>query len=356
MTAPVLLAGGYGVVGAQVARLLRERHPDLPLLLGGRTPSRGQALADELGGAEAVALDLGVPGDPLAALPTLPAAIVSTVNDLDDRLLDAAVARGVPLVDVTRWTSLVHRSLARCAADPPRSPVLLASGWMAGVAPLLAAWAARDLGAVAQVDIAIRYALADRSGPDSVAYMDRFAERFETTIDGRQVLVTGLSDRRDATFADGSHGPVYRLDTPEQLTLPITIGAPTVATRIGFDSAAATRGLALLRRTGVLRALAHPRLTGLRHAALHQPGDGGPAQLRIDVRGAAGAVTVQVLDPLGQSHLTACGAVVEAERVLGLDDAGPEPAGVRFPEQHPDPDAAVALLRACGVSVTVAPA
>lgn len=64
MTAPVLLAGGYGVVGAQVARLLRD----------------------------------------------------------DDRLLDAASARGVPLVDVTRWTSLVHRSLARCAADPPRAP------------------------------------------------------------------------------------------------------------------------------------------------------------------------------------------------------------------------------------------
>jgi len=122
MTAPVLLAGGYGVVGAQVARLLRDRHPELPLLLGGRTPANGEALARELGDARAVALDLTGPGDPLAALDVLPAAVVSTVNDLDDRLLDAASARGVPLVDVTRWTSLVHRSLARCAADPPRAP------------------------------------------------------------------------------------------------------------------------------------------------------------------------------------------------------------------------------------------
>ena len=248
MTAPVLIAGGYGVVGAQVARLLRDRHPGLPLLLGGRTPATGRGLAADLGDAEAVALDLAGPGDPLAGLPAHIAAIVSTVNDLDDRLLDAAIARGIPLVDVTRWTSLVHRSLARCATQPLRAPVLLASGWMAGVAPLLVAWAARDLGPVREVDIAIRYALADRAGPDSVAYMDRFAERFETTVDGRQVLVTGLSDGRDATFADGSHGPVYRLDTPEQLTLPITIGARTVATRIGFDSAATTRLLVLLRK------------------------------------------------------------------------------------------------------------
>lgn len=33
----VLLVGGYGVVGAQAARILRDRNPAMRLLIGGRT-------------------------------------------------------------------------------------------------------------------------------------------------------------------------------------------------------------------------------------------------------------------------------------------------------------------------------
>lgn len=349
--APVLIAGGYGVVGAQAARILRDRHPELPLLLGGRTPERAAELAAEIGRADAFPLDVVAAVDPLQALPAPPAAILSVVNDLDDRLLAAAIHHGVPIVDITRWTALVHRALARCAASPPRAPVLLASGWMAGVVPLAVAWGSRGLGELDRVDIAIRYAMADRSGPDSFEYMDRLAERFETTVDGVQQRVNGLSDPRTARFADGQRSRVYRFDTPEQLTLPASLGARSVATRIGFDSASATRGLAALRRAGILGVLSHPRLTAVRRALLHQPGAGGDAQVRIDLAGEAVTRTVLLSDPLGQSHMTAAGAAIAIERVLGLDGRPPEPAGARFPEQHPEPDVAIAALRACGVQV-----
>lgn len=349
--APVLIAGGYGVVGAQAARILRDRHPRLPLLLGGRRPEVAAELAAELGDAEAVALDVGAAADPIGSLPTRPAAVLCTVNDPDDRLLGAAIDHGVPIVDITRWTALVHRALARCAASPPRAPVLLGSGWMAGMAPLAAAWGARDLGSLDRIDIAIRYAMRDRSGPDSVEYVDRFAARFDTMVDGRPHRAVGLSDPRTARFADGATGRVYRIDTPEQLTLPVTLGARTVATRIGFDSATATGALVALRRVGVLRAVSHPRYARLRRAVLHQPGAGDAAQLRIELEGDGGNRTILLADPQGQSHLTAAGAAILVERVLGLDGGPPEPAGARFPEQHPDPDAAVAALRSCGVEV-----
>lgn len=54
---PVLIAGGYGLVGGQVAELLRERHPELPLALGGRRPEVAGPLARRLG-ASAVGLDV----------------------------------------------------------------------------------------------------------------------------------------------------------------------------------------------------------------------------------------------------------------------------------------------------------
>ncbi|MBJ7329752.1 MAG: hypothetical protein JHC95_07645 [Solirubrobacteraceae bacterium] len=346
----VLIAGGYGVVGTQIAGLLRARHPDLPLLLGGRSIERATTAAHALGAAGAL-LDVSA-ADPLDGLDGTPAAIVTAVNDADDRLLDAALAHDIPLVDITRWTARVQTAVARCAVARPGAPVLLASGWMAGVVPLLAAWAAGEDDAPAhRIDVAVRYELADRSGPDSFAYMDRFAERFEITIDGRQQLVPGLSDGRRATFADRSRARCYRFDTPEQFTLPVTLGVPTVATRIGFDSAVATRSMVGLRRVGALRALSHPRLTRIRHALLHQSGDGAGAQVRIDVHRETSTTTVHVADPLGQSHLTAAGALVAVERVLALDGAASEPEGARFSEQHPDPDGAVATLRACGVQI-----
>ncbi len=352
MSAPVLIAGGYGVVGGQAAAILRARHPGLSLWLGGRTPARGEEVAAGLGGARAIRLDLEDDDDPLRELPDQPAAILAVVNDLDDRLLAAAIERGIPFVDVTRWTSLVHRATVRCAATPPRAPVLLASAWMAGVAPTLAAWAARDLGDIDRIDIAIRYAMADRAGTDSFAYADRFPERYEATIDGRQRITTGLSDPREARFADGSLGRVYRFDTPEQLTLPVTTGARSVATRIGFDSAPTTRALVGLRRAGILRLLARPQLTRARNALLHQAGNGAAAQMRIDVDGSDGRRSVHASDPQGQSHMTAAGAVLALERVLGLDGSPPEPAGARFPEQHPDLDRVVTTLRECGVEVS----
>lgn len=352
VTAPVLIAGGYGLVGGQVAELLRDGHPGLPLVLGGRTPANGQALAERLGSAACAPVDLSSPGDPLAGLPELPAAVLVAVNDPHDALLLSALGRGIPYVDITRWTALVRRAVVRAAVTPPRAPVILASGWMGGVIPLLAARSVAALGDVERVDISIRYALADRSGPNSVEYMDRLADRFETTAGGQPVLVSALSDGRKVRFADGSSGRVQRIDTPEQLTLPAVTGVRTVATRIGFDDSTSTAALAVMRRLGLLRLLASERLTPLRRSLLHRPGEGGPALARIDLAGPGGTRTIQIHDPAGQSHLTAVGALIALERALGLDGAPPEPPGVRFPEQMLEPERALATLRRHGVGVT----
>ena len=171
---PVLIAGGYGLVGAQVAELLRERHPELPLGLGGRRPQAAAALAQRLG-ASAVALDVSR-SDPLAGLEA-PRAVIAAVNDPDDRLLLAAVRAGIPYVDITRWTTLVRRAALRATLAGPRAPVLLCSAWMAGVAPIVARACARGLEPPASIDISILYALKDRAGEDSVEYMDPWPSR-----------------------------------------------------------------------------------------------------------------------------------------------------------------------------------
>ncbi|MFF8956829.1 saccharopine dehydrogenase [Streptomyces sp. NPDC014894] len=345
---PVLLVGGYGTVGAELARAAGGRWP---LLLAGRSPGKAAGLCEELSGGAAVEArrwDLADP-EPFAASAR---AVVSLVNDPEDRVLRAALDAGIPYVDVTRWTARMQRAVALASLRPPTAPVLLSSGWMGGVVPLAAAALAERLGGADSVDTAIRYDLADRSGADSVEFMDRLGVDFEVLEEGRGKVVSPLTGTR--TVAVGrDRTKVARIDTPEQFTLPLTLGARTVTTRIGFSSASSTSALIALGRAGFFRHARGDRWRPVRRRLLHSPGEGGTAALRIEVRGPRGALTATVTDPLGQAHMTAVGGLLGLRRVLGDDGAPAARAGVVFPESHPLPGAVGAALGALGVVVEV---
>lgn len=354
----VLLVGGYGLVGTEIARLLRARHPRLQLLLAGRSPANGRALADELGHADAVRVDAD-DADPLAPIFGSGGAgrvdlVVTVVNDPGDRVLLSAARRGIAVVDITRWTARVHRALVALAGADLKAPVILASGWMGGLAAIVAAAAARRLTKVDSIFIDILYAMADRSGPDSIAYMDRLAIPFEPMRGGAEHTAWPLTDGRDARFAGGASATTWRLDTPEQSSLPAATGAGTVETRIAFDSAPATLALVAMQRLGILALLQRPRFTKLRRAILHASGPGGVARFTVEASGGGATAHTEVADAGGQAHLTAVGALLSIERALGLDGAGALAPRVHFPEHFAEPEACIATAVALGVEVATA--
>ncbi|MEV7729739.1 saccharopine dehydrogenase [Streptomyces sp. NPDC087917] len=345
---PVLLVGGYGTVGAELVRAAAGRWP---LLLAGRDPRKAADLIRDHA-VEARRWDLADPAPFRAGS----RAVVSVVNDPDDRVLRAALAGGVPYVDVTRWTARLHRAAALVSLGAPDAgapaPVLLSSGWMGGVVPLVAAALADRLGGADRVETAIRYDLADRSGVDSVEFMDRLGIDFEVREDGRTTSVTPLSGARTRNVG-GHRTRVARIDTPEQFTLPLTLGARTVTTRIGFSSAAATSTLVGLGHIGFFRHARGERWRPVRRRLLHAPGEGGTAALDIEVEGPRGVLRATVTDPRGQAHLTAVGALLGLRRVLGADGAVARP-GLVFPESHPLPGTVLPALEEAGVRVEVA--
>ncbi|MEU3655453.1 saccharopine dehydrogenase [Streptomyces sp. NPDC032161] len=340
---PVLLVGGYGTVGAELARMAA---PSWPLVLTGRTVRRGQRLADETG-AELRAWDLTDPTPFRAGV----SAVAGVVNDPDDRVLRAAIHGGVPFVDVTRWTTRVQRAATVAALARPTAPVLLSSAWMGGVTSLVAACLGDRLGGADTVDVAIRWDLGDRAGADSVEFMDRLGLDFEVVRDGERRTVMPLSDVRRVRIGE-SPTRVARIDTPEQFTLPLTLGATTATTRIGFSSPASTVALLAAKRLGFFRWGRGDRFTGARRGLLYAPGEGGTAQLRVDVVHEGDALSATVTDQAGQAHLTALGALMGLRRVRG-EDGAPAPSGVVFPEQLPNPQSVPSDLAAQGVDLVV---
>lgn len=352
-TKTVILAGGAGVVGRQVAAILRRRQPDLRLVLAGRRLDAVQAAAAPLE-AEAMRLDIDSPdlgGASRAAI------IVGLANDLNDRLLTAALDAGSPYLDVTRWTSAQKQALTTVAAQGrPAAPVVFASSWMASTIGLIARDAARELASVERIDIGVLFGLADRAGPNSVAYMDRISTPFLTVENGVWRERRGFRDGQVRDFGEGGPHRLYRFDTPDQANLPALTGARTVEARIAFDGQIETRLVHVLVASGVWKALSGPRFEKLRRSMLYNPGEGAAHRVRIELEGrdAQGETirqTVQVVDPEGQTHLTALGAVVQIERLLGRLGPALEP-GVHLGEAMPDPALATALLKSEGVCIS----
>ncbi|WP_458107572.1 saccharopine dehydrogenase [Arthrobacter sp. R3-55] len=336
-TGPVLIVGGYGTVGTALTQLIGSQWP---VLLTGRNPGKGSHLAS--GNVSVYRWDLGQP-EPFAAKVR---AVISTVNDPDDRVLRAAVGAGIPYVDLTRWTSRVTRAIAQAALLRPAAPVLLSSGWMGGVTNIVAAALADEVRGADSIDVAIRYDINDRAGVDSVDFMDRLGLDFEVRKGGKAAVVRPLTDTRWVDIA-GHRTKVARFDTPEQFTLPLTLGAGSVATRIGFSSRTSTTALLTAGAAGLFRWGSGERWAPLRRSLLYSPGSGGTAHIRIDVTGPGGTRTAVISDPQGQAHLTAVGGFLGLHNVMS-SHATP---GVSFPESAPDHGSALAKLESHGVTI-----
>ncbi|MFE4194301.1 saccharopine dehydrogenase family protein [Paenarthrobacter sp. NPDC056912] len=334
---PVLIVGGYGTVGTALTRLAA---PLWPLVLTGRNPERGSHL-----GSENVVVRTWDLNDP-APFTAKVRAVISVVNDPEDRVLRAAVTAGIPYVDVTRWTTRLTRAVALASLLNPSAPVLLSSGWMGGVTNLVAAALAKEVGGAREIDVAIRYDVNDQAGVDSVDFVDRLGLDFEARKGGRPVVVSPLSDTRWVDIA-GHRTRVARLDTPEQFTLPLTLGAETVATRIGFSSNTSTTALLAAKAIGLFRWGSGERWTAARRSLLYSPGEGGTAHIRVDVKGRNGERTAVISDPQGQAHLTALGGFIGLQAVLNPAAR----AGVTFPETMPEPSEALGNLARNGVTI-----
>ncbi|SDT97170.1 saccharopine dehydrogenase NADP-binding domain-containing protein [Halopseudomonas salegens] len=353
MSVQVLLVGGSGVVGSQLARLLGQQHPDLHLIIGGRSRTNAALLADELPNASQLVLDL-TRDDPLAQLERLPQLVVTLANDTYDHLLTTCLRHGIPYLDITRWTSHLQRAISTLPALPPaRAPVVFASSWMASVTAILASEQAEDL-LDSTINIDIKYALNDKAGPNSAHYLDQLSESFTVLQHGQPVAKYAFTDSQRVSFNGSRPIRTYRFDAPDQMTLPLLTAASSVSTRIAFDSALATAGLMLLVRSGLWQAISGQRFSRLRHRLLYNPGSGGSHQIRISVTGQTrdGATLQRVLeleDPYGQSHLTAVGAYIQIQRILGLGGQTPARCGAQYAEACTDPVVTRSTLESLGV-------
>ncbi|HEY0648663.1 MAG TPA: hypothetical protein VGD44_12315 [Phenylobacterium sp.] len=320
----MLIAGGYGLVGGQIARRLREAGHDLELVLAGRNPDAGAALAAELG-ATTAKLDVADPAPDLAALGPVDL-VVAALQDPGDNLLMAALRSGAGHIGIVRTAESMASSAIAAAALAQR-PALMLGHWQAGVLTLAALATARDFACVDGVAMAALYDYADPIGPMTANDAGGFVGAALIRRSGAWESVPASENGRS----------VSRAGQPAFDALPMgVLDTPALAAMTGARDARFDLGTGVSRGTAAGGAASHDlyiELTGR------------------DAAGASMSRRIVVSDPHGQAHLTALGVLLGVERVLGLDGAPPPAAGLWFPEGVLDPLRAMARLQSLGVTV-----
>jgi hypothetical protein len=325
MTQRLLIAGGYGIVGSAIAQHVRRINKDVKIVIAGRNPDRGTALAKELGNANTAYLDL----ENLNGLDNLGEIdlIVAALQDPADNLIQLALEKGIAHIGITKLADEVAPFTFAALRTPPKRPIVPLGHSQSGVMTLVALKTAESFSQIDSIELAGLYDDCEEMGPMTVGDSDSFIDRALVRKVGKWIWIDASKHPRHVQITDGStlEGlPMGLLDVP---SLAAATGAPNVR----FDF---IQGESIGTRAG-----------------------GQASQdLYIEIAGILksgqpGKRRTVVSDPKGQAHLTALGVLVSIERILGLDCKPAAAGGVYLPETLVSVDEAIERFEQFGVRI-----
>ena len=281
----IVVVGGYGQVGQTICNGLSKLYPG-KVYAAGRSLERAERFSRATGG-KVKPLKLDVRGELDPHILERTKLVVMCLDQTDTRFIRDCFANGIHYVDISAdYSFLAQAEQCHAAAIDGRASAVLSVGLAPGLTNLMARHAQSLLDRADRLDISILLGLGDRHGRAAI----------EWTIDnlnGKYKVVQGGGEREVASFTDGrttdfgaklGRRKAYRFNFSDQHVLPRTLGIPSVSTRLCFDSAAVTRGLAGLKATGVLRLL--------KYGPVRQAAIGGFGRIRLGKDGFAVKIDV----------------------------------------------------------------
>jgi hypothetical protein len=326
---PVLIIGGSGIVGSQAAKALRRLHPSLPITIGGRDLAKADAVAKEVGGADAVRIDLerrdlGQPDGRAYG------AVVMFLKDDTLNSMKYAQAKGLPYISISTGVFEVGPEVGLYIHKPASAPILMDSTWLAGAATLPALHFAREFETLEAIELAAVLDEQDMGGPAAYADFERLTKAAPNALilqDGKWRWVGGADATRGFIGVDGTEVQAQAYSPLDVVSL----AAATDARSIRFDLAV---GESAARRRG------EPFSTEIIIELVGRKKDG-----------TTGRVRHELVHPAGQAPVTAVGVAVAVERLLGLAGGPPVAPGLYLPHVLIDPAWFVRRLEESGTRI-----
>jgi hypothetical protein len=314
---PILLIGGTGALGRKIAEWLRARHPGVSITIAARDQARARKLADDLGNADATAIDLGRAGLGLEGRRV--SIVIAAFKDHAHRTFRFAQDRGVPYVALSE-AAFEIAPLVAMHAHRPETPLALIGHMHGGLPAMIALALSRRFASVDSITLGAVFDPDDPLPPGAEQDMARIMKAGPPPL--------ALVDGHWRWLPPEAMQPIRRAggeDAPAEaagLTDTLGLWAPTGARSVRLDMGVA------------------PTAPGA---------DGKPGhEVMIEITGRAqdGILTQRwaVTDPDGNVAFGAKGLVLAAERLLGLDGKPAAGAGLYFVESLLDADCVLAEL------------
>jgi saccharopine dehydrogenase-like NADP-dependent oxidoreductase len=321
----VLIIGGSGIVGSLTAKTLRKLHPEQPITIGGRDMAKANAVARELGNADAIRIDLERADLGLPAERTF-SAIVMFVKDATLNALRYAQEKRTAYVDISTVGFELAPEIALFARKPKAAPIVLGSQWLAGASLLPALHFAKAYSKLESIAIGAVLDEQDMGGPAAFADYERITKVVagsQIMKGGKWVWVDGEAAARTFENVDGTEVQATAYSVLDNLSLAAT----TSARDIRFDVVVGT-------------------------SAARKRGEHFSTEYVIELEGiktdgTRGRSRHEFVHPEGQAPVTALGTAVIVERVLGLEGEA-VPAGLHMPDTFIDPTHMIDRLTAFG--------
>lgn len=329
---PILMMGGSGAIGRLSAQMLQTLHPNTSFLIAGRDYAKAQAVASELGNAEAVELDLDA--EDLGLGKRNISAVAVFYSDTRLAGLRFANARAIPHLGISSGVFEVAPEIATFVHRPSAGAVVLGYEWLVGATTVPTLEIAKSFGLIDEIRIGALVDENDTGGPAVAEDFKRLSR-----------MLSAALTRRDGTFiwrdGDDAKARFRAIDGTEIDAVGFSsidvagLAAATGAKNVQFDLAT---GISSTRRRG------EPKSTEIIIEVSGKDRDNQTLSTRH-----------AVFHPEGTAPLTALGVTMVLERLTGLDGTTPAPAALYFPYQLIQPATYLERLEAAGGGVSKLP-
>lgn len=320
----ILIVGGYGQVGTNIARLIRDADETVKLILVGRNPQKGELLAKELKHAETAYINLeeGFNLDQFREIDL----IISALDDHSNILRETAILNGIGCITVSELADQVSTTAFLGLHKTISAPLVFAGHWQAGLLTLVVKQMASEFSRITHVEAAGLYDEKDPVGPLVEEEVSGFVGKALIRQYGNWLYVDSKSNGRSINLYGESSAIGYPMST---LDVP-SIAAFTSAHNIRFDfiigeSIGSSKGLAASHDLYI-------EIEGITSS-------GEPKKVRTIVSGTK-----------GNSQMTAVGVYLIAEKILGLKgQTAQKKGGLYLPETIVCSDNIISRLTEFGI-------
>lgn len=323
----ILIVGGYGLVGSNIARLIRKNYPTMELILAGRNHKNGEDLAATLQHAETAFINLHETID--WSLYGKVDLIITAMEDPENVLREFAIEHGIAQITITEIAEEISPTVFLSLQKKPKAPIVFASHWQAGIITLVTKQLAAKFKKISKVETAAAYDSLDPVGPLVAGQVDGFVAKAMMREERRWKIVEATENAKNITLADGSQVVGYPMSTLDVPSIAVFTNTPNIRFDFAYGTSIGTKN-----------------------------GNTASHDLYIDIEGVlvSGekvALRSVVEGTKGSSHLTAVGVYLITEALLGTDkQPAVQQGGMYLPELLVNTDMIIDRLKEFDIKIS----